>query len=239
MRTLSAEEVADQLGHGLTSVSIEALADGGRLPFESVEGRRRFDLEEIRQALGFGGHARPESGGGGSSRGGWRQAPDGSWWASGADGSWHPHTTSTPAPPPPLPAAGQNRVAAQQPARTGRRGWWFVFIPGGVVVAVLAAFGIHGAGSQGSSNVLLAATGNGAASSITVDVNNNETQFTNQSLPWSEAVSSNGQYGVVIAIQDGSGDPNAVTTCTITINGQQVANQTATGPYAIASCSAS
>jgi hypothetical protein len=83
-------------------------------------------------------------------------------------------------------------------------------------------------------------TGRGRASDIVLDVNDQESQHTGSIALPKRYTNTNyaavHHFPVVVSAQTGSGKASASITCTIWESGQQVAKQTATGPYSIATC---
>ncbi|MGH9120690.1 MAG: hypothetical protein ACRDYC_01900 [Acidimicrobiales bacterium] len=87
-------------------------------------------------------------------------------------------------------------------------------------------------------NLQMTISGTGPANAITLDVDNQIDQHTDVVLPYIFADPTHLAGAVSISAQDGSGAGGATITCTITEFGKQVATNTATGPYAIAECTA-
>lgn len=88
---------------------------------------------------------------------------------------------------------------------------------------------------EANGSVVLDATATGAASSNYGPLGSSSTA--DFSGAWSEEIvdpADDETYG--LTIQDSSGSDSAEVTCTITVDGEVVDEQTATGPYSLATC---
>lgn len=151
-------------------------------------------------------------------------------------------------PPPPQPFNAQQHT---QPAGTSqasvpgeqrkRGGFWFVIIPIGAVIGLAAlalgyvtSFGTDHPGTA-AKTVTYTASGTAAGGVVTMRMASGISQRDAGSLPASYTASLNPGAPVVMSIQN-SGASGSVS-CTITVDGQQVATNTSTAAYGIAQCS--
>ena len=89
-------------------------------------------------------------------------------------------------------------------------------------------------------SITLTITGEGPALQVTTDLDGQESQHTQVSLPWTEMIPT-GPRVVVLGAQTTSGDPNATLTCSIqgppsAFGAAQPTTNTSTGPYTTVEC---
>ena len=161
------------------------------------------------------------------------------WWQA-SDGKWYP-PQSAPAYQPPPPPAGK-------PAKPIYKRVWFWLVMGVVVlfggcIALIAGGtkAVNDANHQ-KHTIVYSVTGTGTAGDITYAAfdngNSGTSQVANASLPWTKTITGSGlfnSYSVSGTLSQNGG----TVTCTITVDGKQVASHTSSGAYSSAYCTGS
>ena len=244
---------------------MSAQASTDRLRVLGWAGSRRSQLVHVTLrspwwgTLGVGGHRGRMSD---TSQGpGWWQASDGKWYPPqppppplpaagpppmGADApqgpGWYQATDGRFYPP-------QHAVAGVPPVKKPvyKRVWFWLLI---VVVVLFAGCGaILAAGTAAivhaakkDHTVVYTVTGTGQATDITYATlqqgsgQNGESQVTNVPLPWTKTIIVSGLI-TAFSLSGTVGTNGGTVTCTISEDGSQLSTNTASGPFASASCS--
>lgn len=155
--------------------------------------------------------------------------PQPGWWRA-TDGNWYP-----PQAPP-----GQ---APKKPVYKRVWFWLLVIVAlgiGGCVTILSVATTAVNKAITTNHTVVYSVTGSGTAD-ITYDSftngNSGSAQDNGAALPWSKTVNGSGIFNVYsLSAQAQTGTS---ISCTITVDGKQVANHTSTGQYAVVACSGS
>ena len=190
---------------------------------------------------------------------GWWQASDGKWYAPEQHPNYQP-----PPPPPAAPATPQTGPppgywqapdGQWYPPQPGAhsvpkkklytRVWFWLLVVfalgvGGCITIVSVASVAVNKAATTKHTVVYTVTGNGTAD-ITFDTftngNSGSSQDTGASLPWTKTATGSGLfnlYDVTATLSTGS-----TVTCTITVDGKQVASHTSTGQFATVDCTGS
>lgn len=186
------------------------------------------------------------------------------WWKA-SDGKWYPpESAATPLAPAPAPPVGGGVPPGPGYWRATDGNWYPPQAPPGVAVKkfytrvwfwllVIVALGIGGcvtvisvatvAVNKANTTVhavVYSVTGSGTAD-ITYDAfshgNSGSSQNNNVTLPWTKTVTGSGIFALYSV--DGTLSSGGTVTCTITVDGKQVATNTSTGQFASAVCTAS
>jgi hypothetical protein len=149
----------------------------------------------------------------------------GEGWYQASDGKWYP----------PQPPARKKPIY--------KRVWFWALVVIALIFggcSALVGTAAHEVATQASAThtITYSITGNGTAD-VTYDTfngsNNGTAQDNNVALPWSKTETSTGFLSVyTLEGQLQSGDS---ITCTITLDGKQIAHSTSSGAFSVASCS--
>ncbi|GAA1480342.1 hypothetical protein GCM10009624_07820 [Gordonia sinesedis] len=136
----------------------------------------------------------------------------------------------------------------QQPPQKKRKIWpWvlggvilvFILIIGGCMALVGTAANEVDKAVNSEVTVTYRVTGEGTASVTWTDQNFNTAQESNAQLPWEKEVKVSGLGKIASLTVTNNESDSARSTCEILVGGQVKYTQTATGPFASASCSGS
>lgn len=171
------------------------------------------------------------------------------WWLA-SDGKWYPPEQAPEAAPPPPPPARPIAMQLQKPKKklTRRPLFWILLVivlfVGGCSAIVIGAGTAVDHSAHQTHSITYSVTGSGTSEASTVTCatvqegngQKGESQANNAPLPWSKTITASGVFTefTVSAQNAGSGS----VTCTITEVGTVPNTNTATGQFAIATCTA-
>ena len=166
------------------------------------------------------------------------EAPQGPGWWQASDGRWYP-------PQPSGPVQVQVEVSTPKKPVYKRVWFWLLMIFLGFIVLIIALIAAAGTAINKANTtqhtIVYSVTGTGAAT-ITYDSfdnnHNGTTQLGEVPLPWTKTVVGSGifnSYSVTATLGAGGG----TLTCTLSVDGKQVSNNTATGAFSSADCTGS